>query len=146
MEVFDMLPVMNRNLWMPEEFNDFFDTDFMPRVSATAPAINVKESEKDYTVELAAPGLTKDDFNVNIDNDGNLHIKIENKSNKKDEDKKSHYLRREFSYSKYEQTLLLPDDVEKDKIAASVNHGVLTVELPKLVKAEEKTARQIEVK
>ncbi|MFW5552960.1 MULTISPECIES: Hsp20/alpha crystallin family protein [Prevotella] len=141
-----MLPVMNRNLWMPEEFNDFFDTDFMPRVSATAPAINVKESEKDYTVELAAPGLTKDDFNVNIDNDGNLHIKIENKSNKKDEDKKSHYLRREFSYSKYEQTLLLPDDVEKDKIAASVNHGVLTVELPKLVKAEEKTARQIEIK
>ena len=146
MELFDMLPVMNRNLWMPEEFNDFFDTDFMPRVSATAPAINVKESEKDYTVELAAPGLTKDDFNVNIDNDGNLHIKIENKSNKKDEDKKSHYLRREFSYSKYEQTLLLPDDVEKDKIAASVNHGVLTVELPKLVKAEEKTARQIEIK
>lgn len=146
MEVFDMLPVMNRNLWMPEEFNDFFDTDFMPRISATAPAINVKESEKDYTVELAAPGLTKDDFNVNIDNDGNLHIKIENKSNKKDEDKKSHYLRREFSYSKYEQTLLLPDDVEKDKIAASVNHGVLTVELPKLVKAEEKTARQIEIK
>lgn len=146
MEVFDMLPVMNRNLWMPEEFNDFFDTDFMPRVSATAPAINVKESEKDYTVELAVPGLTKDDFNVNIDNDGNLHIKIENKSNKKDEDKKSHYLRREFSYSKYEQTLLLPDDVEKDKIAASVNHGVLTVELPKLVKAEEKTARQIEIK
>lgn len=146
MEVFDMLPVMNRNLWMPEEFNDFFDTDFMPRVSATAPAINVKESEKDYTVELAAPGLTKDDFNVNIDNDGNLHIKIENKSNKKDEDKKSHYLRREFSYSKYEQTLLLPDDVEKDKIAASVNHGVLTVELPKLVKAEKKTARQIEIK
>ncbi|WP_423808938.1 Hsp20/alpha crystallin family protein [Prevotella pectinovora] len=141
-----MLPVMNRNLWMPEEFNDFFDTDFMPRVSATAPAINVKESEKDYTVELAAPGLTKDDFNVNIDNDGNLHIKIENKSNKKDEDKKSHYLRREFSYSKYEQTLLLPDDVEKDKIAASVNHGVLTVELPKLVKAEEKAARQIEIK
>lgn len=146
MEVFDMLPVMNRNLWMPEEFNDFFDTDFMPRVNATAPVINVKESEKDYTVELAAPGLTKDDFTVNVDNDGNLHIKIENKSNKKDEDKKSHYLRREFSYSKYEQTLLLPDDVEKDKIAASVNHGVLTVELPKLVKAEEKTARQIEIK
>ena len=140
-----MLPVM-RNSWMPEVFNDFFDTDFMPRTNATAPAINVKESEKDYTVELAAPGLTKDDFNVNIDNDGNLHIKIENKSNKKDEDKKSHYLRREFSYSKYEQTLLLPDDVEKDKIAASVNHGVLTVELPKLVKAEEKAARQIEIK
>ena len=141
-----MLPVMNRNLWMPEEFNDFFDTEFMPRVNATAPAINVKESEKDYTVELAAPGLTKDDFTVNVDNDGNLHIKIENKSNKKEEDKKSHYLRREFSYSKYEQTLLLPDDVEKEKIAATVNNGVLTVDLPKIEKKEEKTARQIEVK
>lgn len=141
-----MLPVMNRNLWMPDEFNDFFDTDFMPRVNATAPAINVKESEKDYTVELAAPGLTKDDFNVNIDHDGNLHIKIENKSNSKEEDKKSHYLRREFSYSKYEQTLLLPEDVEKDKISASVNNGVLTVDLPKIEKATEKASRQIEIK
>ena len=141
-----MLPVMNRNLWMPEEFNDFFDTDFMPKVNATAPAINVKESDNDYTVELAAPGLTKDDFNVNIDHDGNLHIKIENKSNKKEEDKKSHYLRREFSYSKYEQTLLLPDDVEKSKIAASVSNGVLTVELPKIEKTVAKEARQIEIK
>ena len=146
MEVFDMLPVMNRNLWMPDEFNDFFDTDFMPKVNATAPAINVKESEKDYTVELAAPGLTKDDFNVNIDHDGNLHIKIENKSNKNEEDKKSHYLRREFSYSKYEQTLLLPDDVEKNKISASVNNGVLTVDLPKIEKTVEKESRQIEIK
>lgn len=141
-----MLPVMNRNLWMPEVFNDFFDTDFMPRVNATAPAINVKENDNNYTVELAAPGLTKEDFNVNIDDDGNLHIKIENKSNKKEEDKKSHYLRREFSYSKYEQTLLLPDDVEKDKIAANVSNGVLTVDLPKVVKADVKKARQIEVK
>ncbi len=140
-----MLPVMNRNLWMPEVFNDFFDTDFMPRVNATAPAINVKESEKDYTVELAAPGLTKDDFIVNIDDDGNLHIKIENKSQKKEEDKKSHYLRREFSYSKYEQTLLLPDDVDKAKIAASVNNGVLTVDLPKVEQTVVKNARQIAV-
>ena len=140
-----MLPVMNRNLWMPEVFNDFFDTDFMPRVNATAPAINVKESEKDYTVELAAPGLTKDDFIVNIDDDGNLHVKIENKSQKKEEDKKSHYLRREFSYSKYEQTLLLPDDVDKAKIAASVNNGVLTVDLPKVEQTVVKTARQIAV-
>ncbi len=141
-----MLPVMNRNLWMPEEFNDFFDTDFMPRVNATAPAINVTESESDYKVELAAPGLTKDDFNVNIDDDGNLHIKIENQSKKNDEDKKRHYLRREFSYSKYEQTLLLPDDVEKTKIAASVNNGVLTVDLPKVEKTVVKNARQIEIK
>lgn len=140
-----MLPVM-RNTWMPEVFNDFFDTDFMPRTNATAPAINVKETEHDYTVELAAAGMKKDDFNINIDADGNLHIKMEKKNEKKEEEKKEHYLRREFSYSKYEQTLLLPDDVEKEKIAATVNNGVLTVDLPKIEKKEEKTARQIEIK
>ena len=141
-----MLPVFSRNTWMPEVFNDFFDTDFMGRANATAPAINVKESDGEYTVELAAPGLKKEDFNVNIDRDGNLHIHMESKAEHKDEDKKSHYLRREFSYSKYEQTLLLPDDVDKDRIEAKVNDGVLTVNLPKVEKLPEKTIKQIEVK
>ncbi|WP_298450577.1 Hsp20/alpha crystallin family protein [uncultured Prevotella sp.] len=141
-----MLPVINRNNWMPEVFNDFFDTDFMTRTKATAPAINVKETEKEYTVEVAAPGMTKDDFNVNIDKDGNLHIHMEAHTEKKEEDKKSHYLRREFAYSKFEQTLLLPDDVEKEAIAARVNDGVLTVTLPKMAKPETPSARQIEVK
>ena len=141
-----MLPVISRNNWMPEVFNDFFDTDFMTRTKATAPAINVKETEKDYTVEVAAPGMTKDDFNVNIDKDGNLHIHMEAHTEKKEEDKKSHYLRREFAYSKFEQTLLLPDDVEEEAIAARVNDGVLTVTLPKMAKPECPAARQIEVK
>lgn len=141
-----MLPVISRNNWMPEVFNDFFDTDFMTRTKATAPAINVKETEKDYTVEVAAPGMTKDDFNVNIDKDGNLHIHMEAHTEKKEEDKKSHYLRREFAYSKFEQTLLLPDDVEKEAIAARVNDGVLTVTLPKMAKPECPAAHQIEVK
>ena len=141
-----MLPVISRNNWMPEVFNDFFDTDFMTRTKATAQASSVKETEKDYTVEVAAPGMTKDDFNVNIDKDGNLHIHMEAHTEKKEEDKKSHYLRREFAYSKFEQTLLLPDDVEKEAIAARVNDGVLTVTLPKMAKPECPAARQIEVK
>lgn len=131
---------------MPEVFNDFFDTDFMPRTNATAPAINVKETEHDYTVELASAGMKKGDFNINVDADGNLHIKMEHKDEKKDENKKEHYLRREFSYSKFEQTLLLPDDVDKEKIAANVSDGVLTIDLPKIEKKEEKASRQIEVK
>ena len=135
-----MLPVM-RNTWMPEVFNDFFDTDFMPRTNATAPAINVKETEHDYTVELAAAGMKKDDFNINIDADGNRHIKMEKKSEKKEEEKKEHYLRREFSYSNYEQALTLPDDVEKDKIEAKVNDGVLHITLPRTQKAEKETKR-----
>ena len=140
-----MLPVLNRNSWIPDVFSDFFDTDFMPRVNATAPAINVKETDKAYTVEVAAPGLKKEDFEINIDNDGNLHIKMESKGEKKDENKHEHYLRREFAYSKYEQTLLLPDDVDKDKVSAKAGDGVLTIDLPKVEKAAGKPARKIEV-
>ncbi|EXG77891.1 molecular chaperone (small heat shock protein) [Xylanibacter oryzae DSM 17970] len=140
-----MLPTARRNSWLPEVFNDFFDTDFMPKANATAPAINVKESEKDYEVELAAPGMKKEDFEINLNDDGDLMIKMETKQNKKEEDKKSHYLRREFSYSKFEQTLILPDDVEKDKIEAKVNDGVLTIVLPKMEKAQSKVARQIAI-
>ena len=140
-----MLPVMRRNSWLPEVFNDFFDTDFMPRAAATAPAINVLENDKAYTVEVAAPGMTKGDFNVNINEEGNLVIKMEHKAEQKDQDKKAHYLRREFSYSKFEQTLILPDDVEKDKIAARVNDGVLTVDLPKFVQEKQTVHRQINI-
>lgn len=138
-----MLPLMRRtNDWMPNVFNDFFDTDFMPKINATAPAINVIETEKDYKVELAAPGMKKDDFTVHINNEGNLSIKMENKK-ENEQKEKGRYLRREFSYSKYEQTLILPDDVEKDKISAKVTDGVLTVTLPKLeVKVSDPT-RQI---
>ena len=118
------------NDWMPNVFNDFFDTDFMPKINATAPAINVIETEKDYKVELAAPGMRKDDFQVHINNEGNLSIKMESKK-ENEQKEKGRYLRREFSYSKYEQTLILPDDVEKDKISAKVTDGVLTITLPK---------------
>lgn len=140
-----MLPAMHRNNWLPDVFNDFFDTDFMPRVNATAPAINVIENETEYRVELAAPGSKKEDFVVNIDNEGNLAIRMECKRDKKDENKKEHFLRREFSYSKYEQTLILPDNVDKDNISAKVNDGVLTITLPKVVEQKKEPSRQIAI-
>lgn len=138
-----MRPMIRRNAWLPTVFNDFFDNDFMPRANATAPAINVIETQDEYTVELAAPGLKKEDFNVNINEEGNLVVKMEKKIEQ--EDKKAHYLRREFNYTKFEQTLLLPDDVEKAKISARVEHGVLTVTLPKTEQARTKVERQIEI-
>lgn len=145
MEDLIMLPMIHRNAWLPEVFNDIFNTDYMPRTNATAPAINVLEDEKQYTVELAAPGLKKDDFNVNINEEGNLVIKMEKKQEQSTNDKKSHYLRREFNYTKFEQTLILPDDVEKEKIAARVNDGVLTVDLPKFVQEKQTVHRQINI-
>ena len=134
---------MYRNSWLPEVFNDFFYNNNMPKANATAPAINVLESDKEYTVELAAPGLCRDDFEVNIDNDGDLTIKMEQKVSEKEQ--KAHYLRREFAYSKYEQTLILPEDVDKEKIGAKMSDGVLNITLPKLEQKTQKIARQIEV-
>ena len=140
-----MMPMMRSNSWIPAVFNDLFDTEFMPKANCTAPAINVKESDKAYVVEVAAPGMKKEDFNVHINDEGNLIIKMEQKDEKKEEDKTARYLRREFNYSKYEQTLILPDDVKKDAISAKVEHGVLTVELPKIDEEKVKVSRQIDI-
>ena len=134
-----------RNAWLPEVFNDFFDTENMPKANATAPAINVKETPSEYVVEMAAPGMRKEDFGVHINNDGDLTVKMECKRNEKEE-KPCHYLRREFAYSKFEQTMILPDDVDKEKIAATMENGVLEITLPKLSEKEIKKAqRMIEI-
>ncbi len=117
----------------------------MPRANTTAPAVNVKEDENSYTMELAAPGIKKEYCRVSIDDEGNLCIAIENKMEHKEGDKKHHYLRREFSYSNYEQTYTLPEDVEKNNIAAKVENGILTITLPKVKKEEKKQAKAIEV-
>ena len=132
-----MLPVRRTsNGWLPEIFNDFFDNSWMERTNYTAPAINVIENDKEYEVELAAPGLTKEDFKVHVDEENNLHIEMEKKSENKADKHHGRYLRREFSYEKFQQTLLLPDDVDSEKIEAHVEHGVLNVCLPKLVKVD----------
>ena len=126
----------NSDNWLPDIFNDFFDNSWMERPTYTAPAINVLENEKEYEVELAAPGLTKEDFKVHVDEQNNLHIEMEKKTENKEGKKHGRYLRREFSYEKFQQTLLLPDDVDAEKIEAKVEHGVLNVLIPKMQKIE----------
>ena len=132
-------------------FNDFFENKALEKVTGTAPAMNVLENEKEYKLEVAAPGMCKDDFKVHLNKDGNLVIEMEKKDcgckGKEDDKKECRYLRKEFSYSKFSQTLLLPDNADKEKIEAQVNNGVLKVVIPKLekVKAEDEK-REIEVK
>lgn len=142
-----MLPVMRTNGWFPTVFDELFNNDWMPKMKTTEPAINVKEDEKAYTMEVAVPGIKKEYCRINVNNDGNLEVAIENKFEHKDEDKKEHYIRREFSYSNYQQTYALPENVVKEKISAKVENGVLCITMPKLTKEEEKkTQLQIEVK
>ena len=128
-----MIPVRkyNNQNWLP---SIFFDNNWMVKTNATAPAINVIESEKEYKVEVAAPGMTKDDFNIHLSEDNELVITMEKKNENQEEDKENKkYLRREFSYTKFQQALILPEDVEKDNISASVSEGV------------PKVSRQIEI-
>ena len=139
-----MLPVMFKNSWFPTVFDDFMN-DFTPSTcKTTAPAVNVKEDEKSYTMEVAAPGIKKEWCRVSLNEEGNLCIAIENKMEHKEEDKKQHYLRREFSYTNYQQNYSLPEDVVKDKISAKVQDGILTVTLSKQEK-EAKVSKSIEV-
>lgn len=134
----------NDQNWLPTFFNDFFDNDWMMKANATAPAINVVESDKDYKVEVAAPGMKKEDFNIHLGDNNELVITMEQKNENKEEHKK--YLRREFAYSKFQQSFVLPDDVEKEKISASVNDGILTIDLPKHTPEEKaKVNRVIEI-
>ena len=134
----------NDQNWLPTFFNDFFDNDWMMKTNATAPAINVVESDKDYKVEVAAPGMKKEDFNIHLGENNELVITMEQKNENKEEHKK--YLRREFAYSKYQQSFVLPDNIEKEKISASVNDGILTIELPKQAPEEKaKVNRVIEI-
>ncbi len=135
---------MKNNDWFPTMFDDFFNNGFMPRANSTAPAVNVKETDKEYTMELAAPGIKKEYCRVGINDEGYLTVAIENKQEHKHEDKNHHYLRREFSYSNYEQNYTLPDDVQKDNISAKVEDGILTITMPKTA-PKEKVTKSIEI-
>ena len=138
-------------------FDDFFDNDWMKKTNATAPAINVIENDTEYKVEVAAPGMNKEDFNVHVDENGNLVIAMEKKCDNKEcckdkdeckeKEKKNRYLRREFSYTKFQQTLILPEDVVKDNINASMCDGVLCIELPrKAPETKDNITKVIEIK
>ena len=134
---------MNNQNWLPSIFNDFFDNEWMEKSNATAPAINVLENEKSYDLEVAAPGMTKEDFKVTLDENGDLVINMEKKQENNEDKKNGHYLRREFSYSKYQQTMLLPDDADREKINAQVENGVLNVNIAKNVKVQPNEAQKV---
>lgn len=150
-----MLPArrFNGQYGLTDFFNDFFDNRQMEKLALSSPAINVKENEKGYKIEVAAPGMCKDDFKIHLNKDGNLVIEME-KTNcgckdkeKEGEKKECKYLRKEFSFSKFSQTLLLPDNADKDAIEAHVNNGILYVKIPKTTKEKvEEEKRVIEVK
>lgn len=145
-----LFPVLNG--WFDNDFNDNFFNNVLSRVNTTAPAVNVKEDGDKYTMEVAVPGIKKEYVRIDLNKDGDLELAIENKlehheEEPRKEEHKEHYLRREFSYSNYQQNYVLPDDVDRDKISAKVDNGILEITLPKIItdKDAEKDVKRIEV-
>lgn len=142
-----MLPARRNQYWLPSLFNDIFDDDFMnytPAKQFASPAVNIIENEKDYQIEVAAPGMSKEDFKVRLENDNELVIALEKKNEDKHE--KKNYLRREFSYASFKQAFIIPDEVEAEGINAAMVDGVLKITLPKKeVSVKTPASRQIEI-
>ena len=142
-----MLPVRNyRNqTWLPTLFNELFE-DWTPTVHTT-PAFNVIEDDKSYKVEVAAPGMTKDDFKIHLNDKNQLIVHLEKKAEDKQTDNERRYLRHEFSYTTFEQSLILPETVNKQGISAAMQDGVLTITLPKKTPEQKEAELQyIEIK
>ena len=112
--------------------------------NATIPAVNVKENDTSFTLELAAPGKTKDDFNIKIDRNV-LTISSEFKNENEEIDDEGIYTLKEFSYSSFRRSFTLPETVNADNINASYENGVLNVTLPKKEEALPKPKRLIEI-
>ncbi len=135
-------PSLITNSWLSDFFDKdrFFDSDLMR--NQTVPAVNVKENEKSFEVEMAAPGLTKKDFRITAEN-GLLNISSEKKEEK--EEKEKDYTRREFSYSSFSRSFTLPENTNEDDIKATYENGILKLSIAKKAIAHAKAHKAIEV-
>jgi HSP20 family protein len=134
----------------PSFFDKFFEGNLMDwnnsnfsSTDTTLPAVNVKENNDAFMIEVAAPGMTKEDFNLNYDN-GRLTISSERKNEKKDEGE--NYTRREFSYQSFQRSFTVPENViSGDKISANYKDGILIINLPKREEVKPKPSREIKI-
>ena len=134
---------------VPSFFDDFVTRDVFDWSNAnnangsSLPAVNIKEDDDNFEVEVAVPGLKRDDFNIELENDV-LKISSENKSKSETDD--NNYMRREFRYSSFKRTFSLPENkIDGDKVEAKYTDGVLHVTLPKREEAKPKPVRAIKI-
>lgn len=130
-------------------FDDFFGKDFgfnPNNFAKTTPAVNVKEDDKQFSLEVAAPGLQKENFNVEV-NEGTLSISAEVKTEKTEGDSTSKFTRKEFSYTSFKRNFSLDEEsVDAENIVAKYENGILNISIPKKVKTEEeKKAKTISI-
>ncbi len=137
----------NQDSWLPSIFEDLFNEGRLADVSnfgSTLPAVNIKETENDFQVEVAVPGKKKEDFTIELDQNV-LTISSEDKNEKEETSEDGRYTRKEFNYSSFKRAFTLPDTVEQEKIEAVYNDGVLNIIVPKREESKQKPKRMIAV-
>jgi len=136
--------------FLPSFFDRFFNNDLMDwnlsnfsSTNTSLPAVNVKETDDDYILEVAAPGMSKKDFKINFQNNV---LTISSEKEDKKEEKEDNYTRREFCYQSFQRSFTVPGyDVDSEKISASYNEGILNIKLPKREEVKPKPAREIKI-
>lgn len=140
-----MLPSITNRTFRPFSMGSIFDDDFFPVLpsrSSSMPAVNIKEDEKRFLLDLAVPGIDKKDLKIDIEEDV-LTISSESKHEK--EENSEGYRRKEFSYSSFCRSFQIPENVNRDKIEANYKDGILSVALPKLGEEKSRISRQVKI-
>jgi HSP20 family protein len=140
-----MLPTIARRNFRPFYMGSIFDNDFFPVMSANTnsiPAVNIKEDEKSFMLDLAVPGIDKKDLKIDI-NEDLLTISSETKNDS--EENKDGYKRKEFSYTSFCRSFQIPENVNREKIEANYKDGILSVSLPKFEEEKNKISRQVKI-
>lgn len=141
-----MTIIKRRNSDFPTVFNHFFDnfwnTDWDQPASGNVPAVNVLETNDSFKLEVAIPGMSKEDVNINIDRNV---LTIEGKKETTESNEEKNYKRREFHFASFKRSFTLPETIDQEKIKATHDHGVLNIELPKVDTAKVKPTRNIKI-
>ena len=142
-----MLPVIRKSAYLPHRENNFFGRDFLSTFFSdgadySVPAVNIKENENNFDIELAAPGLNKKDFSINLEKDV-LTVSSEKEVNNESENE--NYMRKEFGFSSFKRSFSVPETVNTEKIKASFKNGILNIELPKMDEAKIKQTQRITI-
>jgi HSP20 family protein len=145
MEDKTMLPTISTRTFRPFYMPNFFDDDFFPVMtngSNSMPAVNIREDEKRFTLDLAVPGMEKKDLKIDINED---LLTISSETKNESEESSDGYKRKEFSYSSFCRSFQLPENVNKEQIEANYKDGVLSVVLPKVEEEKSKIIRQVKI-
>jgi HSP20 family protein len=135
------LPTVFDDFFRP--WNEWFENGNLMSAALNVPAVNIAEKKEEYQVSLAVPGMKKDDFKIDID--GNM-LTISSEKEETKEEKEKKFTRKEYNYSSFSRSFTLPEEVNKEKVEAKYEDGVLHISLPRKVEAPKPSAKHIAVK